>query len=175
EYQPLGPFLGKSFATSISPWVVTLEALEPFRTAGPEQDPQPLEYLKTPGDWSIDIDLEVSLKGERMNDFQRICRSNFKYMYWNICQQLAHHSVNGTNMRTGDLLASGTISGPQPESFGSMLELTWRGTRPLNFPNGETRKFLQDGDEVKMTGWAQGEGYRVGFGEVTGRILPAKG
>jgi fumarylacetoacetase len=174
EYQPLGPFLAKNFGTSISPWVVTLEALEPFRTAGPVQDPPPLDYLQTSRDWAYDIRLEVSLQGERMEGPQRICVSNSKYLYWNICHQLAHHTVNGCNLRTGDLLATGTISGPTADSYGSMLELAWRGSKPLALANGETRSFLQDGDRVTMTGWCQGAGYRVGFGEVTGRILPAQ-
>jgi fumarylacetoacetase len=172
EYQPLGPFLGKSFATSISPWVVPMEALEPFRTKGPVQDPEPLPYLQIKGDWSYDIQLEVFLQGDQMQEPFRICRSNFKYLYWNICQQLAHHTVNGTNLRTGDLLASGTISGPEKSSYGSLLELTWRGTSPIKFPDGEERKFLQDGDRVTIKGWCQGDGYKVGFGEVTGKILP---
>jgi fumarylacetoacetase len=175
EYQPLGPFLAKSFGTSISPWVVTLDALEPFRTAGPKQEPAPLPYLRSPGDWAFDIHLEVALQGAQMARPHLICRSNFQYLYWNVCQQLAHHTVNGCNLRPGDLLASGTISGPTPDSFGSLLELAWKGTRPLAFPNGEQRVFLQDGDRVTMTGWCQGAGYRVGFGEVTGRVLPAIG
>jgi fumarylacetoacetase len=172
EYVPLGPFLAKNFGTSISPWVVPLEALEPFRTAGPEQNPRPLPYLQFVGDWSFDIQLEVTLQGTRMDRPQRICASNFKHLYWNIYQQLAHHTSNGCNLRTGDLLASGTISGPTPDSYGSLLELSWKWTKPLSFPNGETRTFLQDGDRVTMTGWCQANGYRVGFGEVTGRILP---
>jgi fumarylacetoacetase len=173
EYVPLGPFLAKNFATSISPWVVPLEALEPFRTAGPHQDPEPLPYLRSPGDWAYDVQLEVWLQGEKMQQPQRICRSNARHLYWNICQQLAHHTVNGCNLRPGDLLASGTISGPTPDSYGSLLELAWKGTKPLTFPDGEKRTFLQDGDRVTMTGWCQGDGYRVGFGEVTGSVLPA--
>ncbi len=177
EYVPLGPFLGKSFATSISPWIVTLEALEPFRCAGPPQDPEPLPYLQTPMDRSYDIQLEAALRSERMareaNAARTISRSNFRYMYWNICQQLAHHTSNGCNINPGDLMASGTISGPTPDSYGSMLELSWRGERSIELTSSEQRKFLQDGDELTMTGFAQGEGYRVGFGEVTGRVLPA--
>src|SRR5262249_46471395 len=138
EYVPLGPFLAKNFATSISPWVVTMEALEPFRTAGPVQDPIPLPYLRTEGDQAYDMHLEVHLQGEKMSQPQCICRSNFKHLYWNVAQQLAHHTVNGCNLCPGDLLASGTVSGPTPDSFGSLLELAWRGTRPLAFPNGET-------------------------------------
>jgi fumarylacetoacetase len=173
EAQPLGPFLAKNFGTSISPWVVTLEALEPFRTAGPVQNPIPLPYLLSPGDCAYDIHLEVALQGEKMAQPHRICATNFRYMYWNMCQQLAHHTVNGCNLRPGDLLASGTISGPTPDSYGSMLELAWRGTKPIELPGGEKRAFLQDGDRITMTGWCQGQGYRVGFGEVTGKILPA--
>jgi fumarylacetoacetase len=172
EYQPLGPFLGKNFGTSISPWVVTLEALEPFRTAGPVQEPPPLPYLRLPGDWAYDIHLEVYLQGEKMTGPHRICASNLRHMYWSVCQQLAHHTVNGCNLRTGDLLATGTISGSAPDSFGSLLELSWKGTKPLVFPDGEKRTFLLDGDQVTIRGWCQGDGYRVGFGEVSGMILP---
>lgn len=173
EYQPLGPFLAKSFATSISPWVVTLDALEPFRVRGPRQDPPPLPYLHSTGDWAYDIHLEVWLQSERMATPERLCASNSKYLYWNICQQLAHHTSNGCNLRPGDLLASGTISGPAPDSFGSLLELTWKGTKPLQLKDGDKRTFLLDGDRITMTGWCEGQGYRVGFGEVTGRVLPA--
>src|SRR5262249_53768764 len=155
EYQPLGPFLGKNFGTSISPWVVTLDALEPFRVPGPVQDPRPLPYLQSKGDWAYDIRLEVAVQGEKMGQPYRVCASNLRYMYWNVCQQLAHHTVNGCNLRPGDLLASGTISGAAPDSYGSLLELTWKGSKPLAFPNGETRTFLQDGDRVTMTGWSQ--------------------
>jgi fumarylacetoacetase len=174
EYVPLGPFLAKNFGTSISPWVVPLEALEPFRVAGPKQDPEPLPYLKTKGPEGYDIQLEVSIQGAKMDRPHVVCRSNAKYLYWSFAQQLAHHTVNGCNLRPGDLLGTGTISGPVPESFGSMLELAWRGSKPITFPNGETRSFLQDGDRVTMTGWCQGDGYRVGLGEVTGVILPAR-
>jgi fumarylacetoacetase len=173
EYQPLGPFLAKNFATSISPWIVPMTALEPFRCPGPAQEPKPLSYLQSKGDWAYDIQLEVWLQGPKMDKPQRISRSNFKHLYWNICQQLAHHTVNGCNMKPGDLLASGTISGPTPDSYGCLLELAWKGTKPLHFPNGERRTFLQDGDRVTMTGWCQGSDYRIGFGEVTGKILPA--
>lgn len=173
EYVPLGPFLAKNFATSISPWVISLEALEPFRCEGPKQDPQPLPYLRSKGPGLYDINLEVHLQGEEMTEPHRICSTNYKYLYWNMRQQLAHHSVTGCNMQTGDLLASGTISGEDPQSRGSMLELAWRGSEPIDFPNGETRKFIQDGDRVTITGWAQGDHYRIGFGEVTGKVLPA--
>jgi fumarylacetoacetase len=174
EYVPLGPFLAKNFGTSISPWVVPLDALLPFRCAGPKQDPDPLPYLRTAGDWAFDVHLEVLLQTASGAKPERICASNSKHLYWNVCQQLAHHTVNGCNLRPGDLLASGTISGPTPDSFGSMLELAWKGTKPIELGNGERRVFLQDGDRVTMTGWCQGQGYRVGFGEVTGRVLPAR-
>jgi fumarylacetoacetase len=173
EYVPLGPFLAKNFGTSISPWVVTLEALEPFQVAGPAQDPPPLPYLQRKGDAGFDIQLEVWLQSARMEKAQRISASNTRYLYWNVFQQLAHHTVSGCNLRPGDLLASGTISGPTPDSLGSIMELAWRGTRPLQLSSGEARTFLHDGDRVTMTGWAQGPGYRVGFGEVSGTILPA--
>ncbi len=174
EYQPLGPFLAKNFATSVSPWVVTMEALELFRVRGPGQNPEPLPYLQSKGDWAYDINLDVFLQTEKLKEPFKICSSNFKYMYWNILQQLAHHTVNGCNLQTGDLLASGTISGPAANSFGSLLELTWKGEKPIELPNGEERKFLEDGDNVIITGYSQGDGYRVGFGEVTGKILPSK-
>ena len=174
EYVPLGPFLGKNFGTSISPWVVTMDALEPFRTSGPKQDPHPLPYLRSVGNCAYDIKLEVLLQTPKMDRPARISASNLKYMYWNVCQQLAHHTVNGCNLRPGDLLASGTISGPTPDSYGSMLELAWKGTKPIKLPNSETRTFLQDGDRVTMTAWCDGPGYRVGFGEVTGKVLPVR-
>jgi fumarylacetoacetase len=174
EYVPLGPFLAKNFATSISPWVVPMAALAPFRCPGVEQSPEPLVYLQENREnASIDIQLAVSLKSPSMTESKQICLSNFKYMYWSIRQQLAHHTVNGCNLQPGDLLASGTISGPTPDSYGSLLELTWRGSKPLQLSETETRKFLQDGDIVTMTGWCQGDGYRIGFGEVTAEILPS--
>jgi fumarylacetoacetase len=173
EYVPLGPFLAKNFATSVSPWVVPLEALEPFRTAGPAQDPEPFPYLRQSGPQTFDIRLEARLQTERLERPHTISATNFKYLYWSMAQQLAHHTVNGCNLRTGDLLASGTVSGPTPDSLGCLLELTWRGSRPLTLPSSEQRTFLQDGDRVTLTGWCQGEGYRVGFGEVMGKILPA--
>lgn len=171
EYVPLGPFLAKNFGSSISPWVVTLEALEPFRTASPVQDPEVLEYLKFSGNKNYDINLEVSITPEQGPDTV-ICRSNYKFMYWNMCQQLAHHTVNGCNVEVGDMYASGTISGEEKDSFGSMLELTWRGTEPLTLNGGQERTFLEDNDVVTMRGWAEKGGIRVGFGEVTGKILP---
>jgi len=173
EYQPLGPFLSKNFATSISPWIITLEALEPFRCGGPEQNPQPLPYLQVENRWSYDINLQVSILPENSGEPFAVCNSNFKYLYWNICQQLAHHTVTGCNLEIGDLLASGTISGSTPDSYGSMLELTWRGTKPIKLPNGDERKFLVDGDTVIIKGWCQAEKYRVGFGEVKCKILPS--
>ncbi|HND92036.1 MAG TPA: fumarylacetoacetase [Anaerolineales bacterium] len=173
EYQPLGPFLSKNLATSISPWVVTLDALEPFRCENPSQSPTPLPYLQNKGAASYDIKLEVSLQTKQMNSPVTIARSNFRYMYWTMRQQLAHHTVNGCNMRPGDLLGSGTISGPTQDSYGSLMELTWRGEHPLNMPSGEKRTYLEDGDALTLTGWCEGEGYRVGFGEVTGKLLPA--
>lgn len=174
EYQPLGPFLAKNWATSISPWIVPLAALKPFRVEGPEQDPEPLPYLRSNGSWNFDINLEVFLQGEQMKQPHRICSSNTRHLYWNICQQLAHQSITGCNIQPGDLYASGTISGPEEDSYGSLLELSWKGEKPLKFPNGEERTFLQDGDRITMTGYAEGDGYRVGFGEVTGKILPAR-
>jgi len=173
EYQPLGPFLAKNFATSISPWVVTMDALEPFRRAGPEQDPAPLPYLASPGAGAFDINLTVEIKPDGAAEGGRVCASNFKHLYWSMAQQLAHHTVTGCDIRPGDLLASGTISGPVETSYGSMLEISWRGTKTVALPGGEERKFIADGDTVTMTGWCEGDGYRVGFGEVTGRILPA--
>jgi fumarylacetoacetase len=174
EYQPLGPFLAKNFGTSISPWVVPLEALEPFRQKGPVQDPAVLPYLETDGNGAFDIRLEVRLHADGESESVCICRSNFKHLYWSMAQQLAHHTVTGCEVRPGDLMASGTISGPTEESYGSLLELTWRGTKPIALPSGRERKFLMDGDRITMTGWCQGEGYRVGFGEVTGKILPPR-
>jgi fumarylacetoacetase len=173
EYQPLGPFLAKNFCTSISPWVVTMEALEPFRKPLPRQDPDPLPYLRAQNDFTFDIHLEAYLQTSSTNAPHTITRTNFQNLYWSIAQQLAHHTVNGCNLESGDLLASGTISGPTEESRGCMLELTWRGANPLKLPNGETRKWLEDGDELSITGWCQGEGYRVGFGKVAGRVSPA--
>ncbi len=174
EYQPLGPFLAKNFATSISPWVVTLDALEPFRKPLAKQDPEPLGYLRGKNDFNIDIRLEARLQTASMKDRHVITRTNLQNLYWSISQQLAHHTVGGCNLQPGDLLASGTISGPTEDSRGCMLELTWRGANPLKLPNGDTRKWLEDGDELSITGWCDGDGYRVGFGEVTGRVLPAK-
>jgi fumarylacetoacetase len=174
EYVPLGPFLAKNFATSISPWVVTMDALEPFKTKSPVQNPEPLPYLQSEGDWGYDINLDVFIQTGKQKEPFKISGSNFKYMYWNILQQLAHHTITGCNMNTGDLLASGTISGPTPDSYGSLLELAWKGEKPIKLPSGEERKFLQDGDSLIISGYCKGDGYRVGFGEVSGKILPAK-
>ncbi len=172
EYVPLGPFLGKSFASSISPWVVTLEALAPFKVQGPEQDPKVLPYLSYDGLNNYDIYLEVGLKPQH-DEENIVSRSNFKYMYWNMAQQLIHHTSNGCNMRVGDLLASGTISGKEVNSYGSMLELAWGGKKPLTLSNGEKRKFIEDFDTVIMRGFCKKDNVRVGFGEVSAQVLPA--
>ncbi|XP_056427521.1 fumarylacetoacetase [Hyla sarda] len=174
EYVPLGPFLSKNFATTVSPWVVPMEALMPFVLPNPVQDPTPLPYLQDKSNYTFNINLSVCLQGEGMKEPATICRSNFKYMYWTMKQQLTHHTVTGCNVRPGDLLASGTISGPDPESFGSMLELSWRGSKPIDLGNGHTRTFLRDGDTVVLRGYCQGEGYRVGFGECSGTIEPTE-
>ena len=174
EYVPLGPFLGKSFASTISPWVVTLDALEPFRVPGPVQEPAVLPYLQYQGDKNYNINLEVAIQPEGGQP-STICRSNFKHLYWNIAQQLAHHTVNGCNMQVGDMCASGTISGPEPSSYGSMLELSWRGSKPLKLDDGSERKFIQDGDTVILSGFCEKDGLRIGFGEATGKVLPAQG
>jgi fumarylacetoacetase len=172
EYVPLGPFLGKNFGSTISPWIVTLDTLEPFRAKGPEQFPHVLPYLVMEGEKNFDVMLEVSIQPEKAEETV-VCRSNFKYMYWNVNQQLAHHTVNGCNIQVGDLYASGTISGPSPGSFGSMLELSWNGQRPLHLANGVERKFIEDGDTVVMRGHCEKDGVRIGFGECKGKILPA--
>lgn len=174
EYVPLGPFNAKSFGTSISPWIVTMEALEPFRVTSPEQQPEPLSYLQQGAAHAFNIELEVRLQAEEDTLSTTICRTNFRYMYWSMAQQLAHHTVSGCNVRVGDLMGSGTISGPTPDSFGSLLEITWNGKHPLTLAGGAKRSFIEDGDTVTMAGWCQGDGYRVGFGDVAGRILPAK-
>ncbi|TMW72312.1 fumarylacetoacetase [Alteribacter natronophilus] len=174
EYQPLGPFLSKSFATSISPWIVPMAALEPFRTAGPKQDPEPLPYLKGSGDQTFDIHLEAHLKIPGLSEPVVVTETNFRTLYWSMAQQIAHHTVNGCNLNAGDLLASGTISGDEKTSRGCMLERTWRGEEPLQLPNGEKRVWLEDGDELRLTGWCQADGYRVGFGQVNSRILPTQ-
>lgn len=179
EYQPLGPFLGKSFATSISPWVVTLEALEPYRAPMPPQEPPPLPYLRAREDWNYDIALEMLIRTQKMRagnaKAEVLSRSNFKYLYWSIAQQLAHATANGATISPGDLFASGTISGAEPNSYGSLIELTWRGQKPLHLVANETRTFLEDGDEVTMTGYCEAPGKpRIGFGSVSGTVAPAR-
>jgi len=174
EYVPLGPFNSKTFASSISPWIVTMDALEPFKTCTPHQEPRPLAYLREENvDNSYDIKLSVELKPENSDKADVICQTNFKYLYWSMAQQLAHHTIAGCSVRVGDLMGSGTISGPTPDSLGSMLELAWNATKPLTLSNGETRSFIQDGDTVIMKGYCEKDGIRVGFGEVSGKVLPA--
>lgn len=174
EYVPLGPFLGKNFGSTLSPWVVTLDALEPFRSEGPKQVPHVLPYLAFEGARNFDLQLEVLLESAK-GDRAVLCRTNAKYLYWNIAQQLAHHTVNGCNIKVGDLYASGTISGPSPGSYGSLLELTFNGQKPLHLPGGEERRFLEDGDTVIMHGHAERNGVRIGFGVCEGKLLPAVG
>ncbi len=175
EYQPLGPFLAKNWATSISPWIVTLDALEPFRIEMPEQDVEVLSYLKQSNPrTTFDINLDVFLENEKLEEPFELCHSNYKYMYWNMHQQLAHQTITGCNVKPGDLYASGTISGKDEHSYGSMLELSWKGTKPIQLPNGDERKFLKDGDNVIMTGYAKNDDFTIGFGVVEGKILPAK-
>lgn len=173
EYVPLGPFLAKNFGSSISPWIVTLEALEPFRVASPAQEPTPLPYLQFKGQKNYDIQLEVDITAEN-GATKTVSKSNFKYMYWNMCQQLAHHTVNGCNIEVGDLYASGTISGPEKDSYGSMLEISWGGKNPVTMPDGTERKFILDNDTVIIKGHCAKDNIRVGFGQVSNKILPAK-
>ena len=173
EYVPLGPFLAKNFASSMSCWIVTLDALEPFRTKGPIQKPKVLPYLEYTENKHLDIELSVSIKIPNGQE-KVVTISNYKHMYWNMNQQLAHHSVNGCNINCGDLLASGTISGPNEGSFGSMLEISWKGTKPLSMPDGSQRKFIQDGDSVIFKGHASNEKYNIGFGELISKVLPPK-
>jgi fumarylacetoacetase len=172
EYVPLGPFLGKNFGSVISPWIVTADALEPFLIDGPRQDPPVLDYLKESGSKNLDIIIEVLIQPEK-GDPKMVTRSNTKYLYWNSSQQLAHHTINGCNIKTGDVYASGTISGPETDSFGSLLELTWNGQRPLQMADGSTRTFIEDLDTVIMRGYGTKNGVRVGFGNCEGKILPA--
>jgi fumarylacetoacetase len=176
EYVPLGPFNSKNFITSISPWIVTIEALEPFIIPGDLQDPTPLNYLQRTKDFTFNIHLEAYLQTLKMKEKFLLSNSNCKYLYWSMDQQLVHHTITGCNLRTGDLLASGTISGPNPTERGCLLELSWdeeKGSVPINLPSEEQRTFLEDGDELTLTGWAQGKNYKIGFGEVMGKILPA--
>ncbi len=173
EYVPLGPFLGKSFASSISPWVVTIEALDPFKVKGPAQDPEVLEYLKYEGLKNYDINLSVSIIPEKSDIESVICRSNFKYMYWNMSQQIAHHTINGCNLNIGDIMASGTISGKSNDSYGSMLELSWGGKKSLLLEDGLSRTFVEDYDSIIMRGYCERDNIRVGFGEVKTKLLPS--
>ena len=172
EYVPLGPFLAKNFASSISPWIVTMDALEPFRTKGPEQSPEPLPYLKQKGAKAFDINLEVAIQPENAVETV-VSRSNFKYMYWSMAQQLSHHTINGCRVNSGDMMGSGTISGPTEDSFGSMLELSWGGQKPLKMKDGSERKFINDNDTVIIRGYCQKGNLRIGFGEVSSKLLPA--
>ena len=171
EYVPLGPFLGKNFASTISPWIVTLDALEPFRVNGPKQEPKPLPYLKSSGKRSFDINLEVAIQPKGAKE-KVVAKSNFKYMYWNMAQQLAHHTINGCPINSGDMMGSGTISGPTPDSYGSMLELSWKGEKPLLMTDQTERKFIQDHDTVIMRGYCENDGVHIGFGEVRTQLLP---
>ena len=174
EYVPLGPFNAKTFASSISPWIVTLDALEPFKTSVPVQEPQPLAYLReTKTDNTYDINLSVELMTNKSEEATVVCETNFKYMYWSMAQQLTHHTITGCAVQVGDLMGSGTISGPTPESYGSMLEIAWNATKPVTLKGGETRTFIEDGDTVIMKGYSEKDGVRVGFGEVRGKVLPA--
>ncbi|WP_407177988.1 fumarylacetoacetase [Bradyrhizobium sp. STM 3562] len=174
EYVPLGPFQAKAFATSISPWVVTREALEPFRLQGPAQDPTPLPYLRQSQPNNYDLALDVAVRAGAMDEPQTICRTNFKYMYWSSVQQLMHHASSGCAMSVGDLLGSGTISGPEKHQRGSLIEISWNGAEPVELEGGIKRSFLEDGDSLVIRGWCEGDGYRVGFGEVEGTIVPAE-
>lgn len=171
EYEPLGPFLSKNFATSISPWIITMDALEPFRTKGPKQDPAPLPYLQQKGKHNFDINLEVAIQPEK-SEATIVTSSNFKHMYWSMSQQLTHHTSNGCRVNSGDMMGSGTISGTTPDSFGSMLELTLGGKNPIKLNDGSERKFINDGDTVIMKGFCKNNGVRIGFGEVSTKLLP---
>jgi fumarylacetoacetase len=173
EYVPLGPFLGKSFASTMSPWIITMDALEPFKCSGPEQIVTPLPYLqqKTTEN-SYDIKLQAAIETEN-GDLNLLTTSNFKYLYWTMAQQLAHHTSNGCNVRAGDLMGSGTISGPTKNSFGSMLELTWGGKEPITLKDGTTRTFFNDGDNVIIRGYCKNNKVRIGFGKCTGKIMPS--
>jgi fumarylacetoacetase len=173
EYVPLGPFLAKNFASSMSCWIVTLDALEPFRTAGPIQKPKVLPYLEYSGNKHLDIELSVTIQTENGSK-KVVANSNYKHMYWNMNQQLAHHTVNGCNINCGDMLASGTISGPDEGSFGSMLEISWKGTKPIKMPDGSERRFIQNGDSVIINGRAKNKDFNIGFGELISKVLPPK-
>jgi fumarylacetoacetase len=171
ESWPLGPFLAKNFASSISPWIVTMDALEPFRTKGPNQNPAPLPYLQLKGKNNFDINLEVAIQPEN-GEKTTVIKSNFKYMYWSMSQQLTHHTSNGCRVNSGDMMGSGTVSGPKHENFGSMMELTWGGKKPIKLENGSERKFINDGDTVTFNGYCKNNGVRIGFGEVSTKLLP---
>jgi len=171
EYVPLGPFLGKNFASTISPWIVTLDALEPFRVESPKQDPKPLQYLVSKGKKSFDINLEAAIKPKGAKETV-VSRTNFKHMYWNMAQQLTHHTSNGCPVNSGDMMGSGTISGPTEDSYGSMLELTWRGEKPIKMKDGTKRKFINDNDTVIMRGYCENDDVRIGFGQVKTELLP---
>jgi len=174
EYVPLGPFNAKTFASEVSPWIVTMEALAPFKTSCPTQEPKPLAYLKeTATDTSFDINLSVELLPENAESATVVCETNFKYMYWSMAQQLTHHTITGCKVEVGDMMGSGTISGPTPDAYGSMLEIAWNATKPVTLAGGETRSFIEDGDTVIMKGYSEKDGVRVGFGEVRGKVLPA--
>ena len=173
EYQPLGPFQSKAFATSISPWVVTKAALEPFRTTAPDREKPLLPYLREHKPLHYDISLEVKIRPEQSSKDVTISRTNYRHMYYSAAQQLTHHAIGGCKMRTGDLLGSGTISGPEKDGFGSLLEMSWGGKQPIDLGDGHMRSFVEDGDTLTLSGWAEGNGYRVGFGECVGKILPA--
>ena len=174
EYVPLGPFNGKTFASEVSPWIVTMDALAPFKTACPTQEPKPLAYLnEKDSNNSFDINLSVELLPENSDEATVVCETNFKYMYWSMAQQLTHHTITGCKVEVGDMMGSGTISGPTPDSYGSMLEIAWNATKPVTLKGGETRSFIEDGDTVIMKGYSEKDGIRVGFGEVRGKVLPA--
>ena len=174
EYVPLGPFNAKTFASEVSPWIVTMDALAPFKTSCPTQEPKPLAYLnEKASDSSFDITLSVELLPENADVATMVCETNFKYMYWSMAQQLTHHTITGCKVEVGDMMGSGTISGPTPDSYGSMLEIAWNATKPVTLKGGETRSFIEDGDTVIMKGYSEKDGIRVGFGEVRGKVLPA--
>ena len=174
EYVPLGPFNAKTFASEVSPWIVTMDALAPFKTACPTQEPKPLAYLnEKDSNNSFDINLSVELLLENSDEATVVCETNFKYMYWSMAQQLTHHTITGCKVEIGDMMGSGTISGPTPDSYGSMLEIAWNATKPVTLKGGETRSFIEDGDTVIMKGYSEKDGIRVGFGEVRGKVLPA--
>lgn len=173
EYVPLGPFLAKNLGTTISPWIVTMLALEPFKVSNVAQEPKPFKYLQQTGDYSFDIPLEVKIKTKNSKAATTLCKSNYRYIYWSIKQQLAHHTITGCNIKPGDLMATGTISGPTPDSFGSLMELSWNGTKPVTLEVGEERKFLEDYDEITLEALCQKDNIRVGFGQCQGQLLPA--